>query len=930
MYLNSFDFEFQIAAFTETWLTPNTFNSEIMCDNFQIFRRDRLGKLGGGVLIAVSCIFPAEEIKLENISDIEIIIVVIKIGFKSLYISCSYIPPNSGPNVYNEHLLAIKSAMENIKTTDVFISLGDFNLPSVSWFSLPETDFLTPICPNDWSSDFFQSFFEINLYQLNHIQNINNRTLDLVFVNNPFLFDITKTGPLSFPEDRHHPTIGIMTSFYKVDKASKSTSTYCYKKTDFDKLNELLSNVNWYEVLSFNNDGSNFDNILQRFYSIISSFISETVPMSKNKTNCGPPWNSATLRWLKNRKNRLFKQFKITQNPTYHCHYLIARNKFNMENKRCYNSYLFKVKSNIRRNPKLFYNFVNSKRKVTTYPTTMKMNGILYSNDADISNVFAGFFASTYSSKTINEMIIPNHIQEVFPINIPFLDSSLVLKNLKSIKICTNPGPDGIPSIILRNCAEMLSYPLTYLFNSSLKYGYFPLLWKLSFIVPIHKSGGRSEVTNYRGIAKLNAIPKLFEKMVTDMLSRNLLSIISPYQHGFCKGRSTCTNLMELSSYINAGFCNGNPTDVVYTDFSKAFDKVNHELLIIKLKAIGFNEILLKWIYSYLKQRKQCVLYNNCKSEYINAISGVPQGSHLGPILFLLFINDLPLNIHHCKILMYADDVKIFKTITNPNDQKLFQNDLNCFFKWCDENLMELNLKKCKHMVYYRRTPNVFAYNLGGVELSTVNSFTDLGVLFDMKLTFNSHIQITANKASGVLCFVKRWAKEFKDPYVTKRLYTSLVRPILEYASVIWDPYYNIYINKLESVQKQFLLFCLRGLNWNPNIRLPPYRSRLALIRLPTLKSRRTVSNISFIIDLLQGKIDSEFLLGKISISVPNRMLRSYHPLTIPFHRSNFANLDPFYKICSEVNSLYNYVDFSDSPYNIKMKLLSFLNSNNF
>lgn len=189
---------------------------------------------------------------------------------------------------------------------------------------------------------------------------------------------------------------------------------------------------------------------------------------------------------------------------------------------------------------------------------------------------------------------------------------------------------------------------------------------------------------------------------------------------------------------------------------------------------------------------------------------------------------------------------------------------------------------------------------------------------------------MTVNKAYGVLSFIKRWSKEFTDPYVTKRLFTTLVRPILEYGSVIWDPQYNVYIRKLESVQKQFLLFCLRNLRWNRDSNLPPYRSRLALIKLPTLKSRRIVANIAFFLNIVNGNIDSEYLISKVFINVPNRQLRSYVPLYIDFHRSNFADFDPFRRICIEVNKYYDLIDFADAGTEIKNLLISYFNSNNF
>ena len=150
-------------------------------------------------------------------------------------------------------------------------------------------------------------------------------------------------------------------------------------------------------------------------------------------------------------------------------------------------------------------------------------------------------------------------------------------------------------------------------------------------------------------------------------------------------------------------------------------------------------------------------------------------------------------------------------------------------------------------------------YTINGIKLELVQTFNDLGVLLDMKLNFRDHISKTVNKASGMMGFIKRWAKEFSDPYTTKLLYTSLVRPILEYGSVVWDPSYKVYSDKIESVQKQFLLFCLRGLGWNPNIPLPSYKSRLALIKLPSLYSRRNMLNISFLLNLFEGNVQSEY-----------------------------------------------------------------------
>lgn len=507
----------------------------------------------------------------------------------------------------------------------------------------------------------------------------------------------------------------------------------------------------------------------------------------------------------------------------------------------------------------------------------------------------------------------------------PF-DEITVFNCLRKLKFSYKCGPDGIPSSLLINCAAAFTSPLIHIFNTSIKYGFFPTYWKDSFIIPLFKSGCKSNIENYRGIAKLSTLPKLFEKIITDQLCHQVSSILSPVQHGFKKGCSANTNLLHLTTVVNRGFVQQKQTDVIYTDFSKAFDKVNHKLLLKKLDYIGFTPNSLRWISSYLLNRKQKVYFKNLTSKPIYVKSGVPQGSHLGPLLFSLFINDLPRVIRFSNILMYADDVKIFLTYNCYADHTFLQQDLDGFSSWCNRNLMELNHKKCNSMCFFRRSHFNVNYVLDDHTLNKIEAVSDLGVLLDAKLNFIQHISLTVNKARSVLGFIKRWAKEFTDPYITKQLYTSLVRPILEYGSIIWDPTYKVHINSIESVQKQFLLFCLRGLHWNI-LDLPPYNSRLALIKLPTLKSRRTMLNVTFVLNLLKGNVSSQFLISSICFNVPSRLTRNFTPLSIPVYRANYANWDPLIRIFSEFNKHYNFIDYSQNSNIVKRNIILFLNN---
>lgn len=871
------------------------------------------------------------DIELELPINIEFIAVKINLNRRRIFLTCSYIPPNSDQEIYLEHSKAIKSICQLLNPDDLIFVFGDFNLPFVTWNFLSDSHCYFPINTNNFIDEFLNNLSDACLFQVNGIKNDYNRLLDLVFVNEPADCTITRHRPISSPEDHYHPTIELTCNFqFKINEKVNKTKVkeYCFKKTDYDNLNFLLTNTNWMHTLSMPDESpETIDGILNIFYTILKNYLEQCVPKHFCSSPSGPPWTSKNLSRLKNQKNKYYKKYRTTSSSNDYIKYCTLRAQYNLLNMRLYKNYINNIKCNLKRDPKSFYEFVNKKRKSNTYPPVMKSNGIESSDLSVISNMFADFFSSTYSdAKYDSSHEYPYFIQEQQPIMFPYVNTTSVTYFLKKLKFSTSVGPDGIPNCILINCAENLSYPLTILFNMSIKYGYFPNVWKKSFIIPLFKSGCKSSINNYRGIAKLSSIPKLFEQCICETLCHQISSLLSPSQHGFRKGRSTSTNLLELTTKINNSFTIGKSTNVIYTDFSKAFDRVNHHLLIEKLYIMGFTNNTLNWIKTYLQGRHQCVYFNNFLSKKIHVKSGVPQGSHLGPILFLLYINDLPSSIKFSNVLIYADDVKIFSDSDDLFNQSYLQLDLDSFFKWCNCNLLDLNLKKCKHMHFSRRSISSTSFTLGGCLLECVDEFLDLGVLFDRKLLFNSHIDTCINKARGVWAFIKRWAKEFNDQIVTKQLYTSLVRPILEYCSVIWDPYYNIHSDRIESVQKQFLLFILR--NTYPNfLNLPSYESRLQQIKLPTLKSRRKVLNVIFLIKIMNGDIGSEFLVNEISFNIPQRSLRNFHPLALQYYRQNYANADPFRRICNNFNELYNVIDMSCNVNVIKRNLILYLNN---
>jgi len=927
VFIKSADLEFDLIALTETWLQYTVLDTEIFCQDYNVHRKDRTDRRGGGVLLAVKSSLHFEPIVDALFDDIEFICIKVSLPGKLLFLTCSYVPPNSDVNTYVLHSRAIKSVAQKLNCSDLLLICGDFNLPHISWDCSPDSWRCALLSD---SNDFLNELVDLSLNQVNKIPNVNGRLLDLIFVNDNTFAPVSRAFPLTTPEDPHHPPLELsiettFTTSVRANNSSERRLIFCFHKANFNLMRTRLSSIDWANLFL----NLRIDDCVEALYNVLWECIHQCVPLVPVNNSHKYSWETPLLKKLKNVKNRLFKKYKRTGSLMCYAQYAEARYRYFKCNKDCYAAYLCRLKTRIQADPKQFYDFVNAKRKSSGFPSQLTLDDISSSSDNSAADLFADFFSSVYTNDTFESSNLCTAIPSLSTVMSPIvIDESTVFAYMKTIKHSHKGGPDGIPSVIIKECAEALCKPLAMIFNVSLKSSTFPTAWKESFVIPLHKSGPKSNIKNYRGIAKLSVMPKLFEHIISDQLNPLLRPIISTAQHGFVKDRSTTTNLLEFTNLISDGFADGLQTDVCYTDATKAFDRLCQDLLCYKLDKIGLPPAIVKWIESYLFGRSQRVLFKNVISKRFEVTSGVPQGSHLGPLLFNLFINDLPSVLQNCSVFMFADDVKICYSYENPSDQALMQQDLDNFSNWCNENCLSLNLSKCKIMSFsWRRSVIPCNYFLNGTCIENVSNMRDLGVIMDPKLKFDKHINAVVCKARSMLAFIKRWAKEFKDPYITKLLYTSLVRPHLEYASPVWNPGYTVHSDSIESVQKQFLLFALRGLPWDPSMNLPSYESRLKLISLPTLKSRRICANVCFLFKLINGLVDSSSLLGRIEFNVPNRPQRYFEPIRLKTRRVNYLDFEAFRTICKDYNCFYFLVCYSNTVDSLKFSLLQHLNS---
>lgn len=857
---------------------------------------------GGGVLIAVKNQFSSCRLSLQNNSIEQLFI---KITFKScsLIIGSVYIPPRSDIEYYVIHNNEIDNIMCN-NSNSKFLIIGDYNLPNIKWVST--YNYATPNLLNlsNVDSNILAGFSYLNLLQYNLVYNRSGSLLDLVFSNADNVNVSSVIYPLIPLDQMYHPALLIKLSVMFIESLDYKEKIYDFINCDYYNIISDIASLDWNGIL----DCSDVNVAVEIFYKNILKIINLRCPIKYLYLPKYSLWFSTRLKQLIFKKKIAHLIYKRSPTQINYNSYSNIRALCKKQNKYDYNTFILNTQNSIITNPKLFWKYIKSKRSNSTLPASMTLNNLCYSGGDAISNAFAQYFSSIYSQQS-TKVNMPNNCNlHSIDLNSCILNLSDVYEELNNLNNKTCAGPDNISNIFFVKCKFVLSVPLLKLFNLSLSSGIFPDNWKVSYISPIFKGGDVNQVTNYRPISIISIIPKIFESIVYKKINPLFKNIIIDDQHGFVSNKSTATNLLVFQHYVLDAFKLGHQVDVIYTDFSKAFDKINHKILSIKLYHLGLRNPFLSWVVSFISNRKQYIKYKHFCSSYFTVTSGVPQGSHLAPLLFNLFINDIKFS--ESRMLLYANDLKLFRIIKNSNDSELLQNDLNYLYNWCDFNNLYLNVSKCKVMTFTKkRTPYLHNYHFNNSKFIRVYQNKDLGVLFDTSLTFNSHYISIQNKASSFLGFIKRSCQDFKNPTALKALYCSHVRSVLDYNSIIWSPSTLGPKQILESIQNRFL----RIISFRCEIFRQPhssYQPLLTFLNLEPLEIRRKKFDLSFIFKLLNGQINCPILLSKLDFSVPSRNTRQSSTFYVPFQSTNYGLNTPIIR-CMQLVNKYNVDIFS-------------------
>ena len=497
--------------------------------------------------------------------------------------------------------------------------------------------------------------------------------------------------------------------------------------------------------------------------------------------------------------------------------------------------------------PKTFWSYAKSRLKTKEQiPTLTKPDGSTASTASDKAETLNNFFASVFTVEDLNNMPTapPYTVSEV--IYSILITPELVKKKLEALNPNKSPGHDSWHPYFLKKLADAICIPLSILYNKSLKEGAHDC-WRKAIIAAIYKKGKKSDPGNYRPVSLTSVISKIMESIVRDAIVEHLVKngLFTDDQHGFVPGRNCITQLLVCLEAWTRMIENGDCFDVIYTDFSKAFDSVPHERLFLKMESLGIKGDILNWIKSFLSGRRQCVNVDGAYSSWRKVISGIPQGSVIGPILFVIFINDMPDAVKHNFCKLFADDCKLYGKVTSTGDN-LVQSDLTQLEEWSRIWQLPFNAKKCKVMHFGLNNPRL-TYILNGHELDKMTSEKDLGVMVDDRLKFHVHTAAAIKKANQILGVIKKTYKT-RDANTISTLYTSMVRPHLEYGNAIWGPCYMGDLKLVEGVQR-------RATKLIPHLYDMPYEDRLEYLNLPSMEYRRKRGDMIQMYKIINGMV---------------------------------------------------------------------------
>lgn len=578
---NSLDYD--CISIIETWLHSTHKNEEFIDNKYNVFRKDRYlsdieAERGGGVMLAIDKKYDSRSIEVPEMEPIEAVCVHISLPSSFLYIYSLYIQNRFHTSTereltkarYNNHIMAIKAINALCNTNDFLVILGDFNMPLVGCINDDETSdneygFVT-VLGNSNATDakiyreFTSECLEIGLHQMCNLKNHANNVLDSVYTNVPELMSVDKASMTLFTDEfrdpAHNPIVCTIECEPCQFNSDSSSARYCFKKANYEEMNKELAGLNLDELINH----SDINSMTESFYNTLFDIIGRHVPQATPKNNNIPVWFDRKLLNLRNIRNREYKKLqtkRIMDKEADDIKFESAKLEFITYQKELYTSYVKKLASERKGDPKSFWRYINGKRFSNSLPSKLNYRGSSATTESEKANLFAEFFASVYTNHITNIDLneITNGRSDI-GFNKLNITNDAVFNAAYRVDTTKGAGDDKIPPIFIRYCTESLTKPLTIIYQRSIVECEYPDRWKTGRITPIFKSGSKTEVNNNRGVTVLSMFAKLFETLVYNQLKLVIYPRLSKSQHGFVPNRNTSTNLAELTTFIHRAFEN--------------------------------------------------------------------------------------------------------------------------------------------------------------------------------------------------------------------------------------------------------------------------------------------------------------------------------------------------------------------------------------
>ena len=831
----------------------------------------------------------------------------------NIVIGLIYRTPDSSVDVFNERISDILNTV--CKEHKIFYCIGDLNIDFFKY------DVHKP------TSAMLDTIYACNVFPLitkpTRVTETTATLIDHILTNNIDIASNHLQGILCTDISDHYAIFHIAGNI-KYDETNSPDVRLIrdIRQCNINKFINEMQLVEWDSVTNKTDTQaaySEFHRILCEKYNKCFPYRKLSQPYYNNK-----PWLTNALKESIKTKNKLFvNRNKGSNTEERNACYKAYRNRLHhllrMAERQYYQDLILQHKANIKKSWQVIKSIIN-KRKYCPVNSKFKYNGDVISDGKTIANRFNNFFVNVGESLA-NEIPSTDRCPSEYikyEISEKFYASAVTEDEICKI-ICnfkdSAAGWDDLRPHIMKLIQNCIKSPLAHICNRSFMTGIFPSELKIANVVPIFKSGDDMVFSNYRPVSVLPVLSKILERLMYNrlILYINCHGLLYEYQFGFQKGKSTHMALITLIDKITEALDQGELVIGIFLDFSKAFDSVDHDILLQKLELYGVQDIALKWFDSYLSNRLQYVTYNNVKSDKENVKCGVPQGSIVGPLLFLLYINDLTTVATTSLSVLFADDTNIFLSGKNLDSMSMTLNEqLTAIYEWLCCNKLSLNVLKTHYMIFTPRNKKVNDINLyiNKVPIGRVYVTKFLGVQIDSQLNWKNHIEYTCKKLSkciGILS--KAWRKLQKSSLIS--LYYSFAFPYFIYCNHVWGSTYQTNLNNVVLVQKKLIRI----------ITCSPFRAHTE----PLMLANRLMTCI-FVYQCLNGCVPDIFNdFYTCNRNIHGRETRQASDLHVPYGRLDIRQNSMKIHGANMWNSIPEHVKMPESVYLFKQRLRNFL-----